>query len=293
MSDPRPELKGIVARCEAGEISPTIALMEMLIATEDERAVERALKATDPSPRIDEIGALLREHAAGCARVAAMLQSGMDSPPTAASQEEGVAFCRRLFDWSVKQSEEASVALYSLGSPALLDAATKEVASLLSGWGALDSGKEALDIGCGIGRMEVELASRLASIRAVDVSPEMLNAARRRCVASNVFFSSCSGLDLEELADGSFDLVFAVDSFPYIAQVGMPLVQKYFDEAWRVLRARGDFVILNFSYRGDLASDRRDVALAASSSGFDVLIDGSSPFSIWNGIAFRMRKMSR
>jgi len=62
----------------------------------------------------------------------------MDSPDPAPSVEEGIAFCERLFDWSVQQSEEASVALYSLGNPELLERATREIVVQLELVGELD-----------------------------------------------------------------------------------------------------------------------------------------------------------
>lgn len=40
----------------------------------------------------------------------------MDHSQTIASPEAGIASCKALFNWSVQQSAEASVALYSLGN---------------------------------------------------------------------------------------------------------------------------------------------------------------------------------
>jgi SAM-dependent methyltransferase len=215
----------------------------------------------------------------------------MDSPPKNATVEEGIAFCRRLFDWSVGQSEEASVALYSLGNPALLRAATSEIVSVLDAWGSLGSHKRALDIGCGIGRLEEALAPKLAEIHAVDVSEAMISVARRRSDGlRNVSFSTCTGMDLGGFDDESFDLVFAVDSFPYLVQSGMALVRTHFAEAARVLRANGELVILNFAYGTDASNDCDDVAALATAHGFEVLVAGTTPFALWNGTAFRLRR---
>jgi cyclopropane fatty-acyl-phospholipid synthase-like methyltransferase len=249
----------------------------------------RGCAGTSPAAR--QIQALMDSNARGCARIVAMLRSGVDSPPVGGSVEEGVAFCRRLFDWSVLQSEEASVALYSLGNPALLEAATREIVAVLQEWGSLGPDKSALDVGCGIGRMEEAIAPLLREIHAIDVSTEMVAVARRRCAGlGNVILSTCQGFDLRAFDDGRFDLVFAIDSFPYLVQSGMALVDAHFAEVARVLRPEGEFIVLNFSYCRDLAADRRDVRALAAKYGFDVVVDGTTPFVLWDGAAFRLRR---
>jgi cyclopropane fatty-acyl-phospholipid synthase-like methyltransferase len=292
MADLNTRLQAILERCEHRVISPAVALMELLIETEDAAAVTAALPDAAATPwSVREIRALQEANAAGCARVAAMLRSHMDRPPKGASIEEGVAFCKRLFDWSVRQSEEASVALYSLGNAELLLAATREIVAVLDGWGSLGPEKRALDIGCGIGRMEEALATKLGEIHAIDVSQEMIAVARQRCEGlPHVILSTCTGLDLHEFKTDAFDLVFAIDSFPYLVQSGMPLVGIHFAEAMRILRPGGEFVVLNFSYRDDLSIDCADVDSLARSYGFDVLVAGETPFTLWNGAAFRLRK---
>ena len=94
-----------------------VALMEMLIGLEDTARIEEWLSRHPTSSAARSIATLLRENDAGCDRIVQMLRSNVDTDEPAESVEEGLEFCRRLFDWSVQQSEEASVALYSLGSP--------------------------------------------------------------------------------------------------------------------------------------------------------------------------------
>ncbi len=291
MDDGREAGEAILGRCAAGELSPTMALMELLIVTEDaSRAADFVHSHAPSSPPIQEMARLIEAHRGGCARIAAMLRSGVDSPPVGGSIEEGVAFCRRLFDWSVEQSEEASVALYSLGSADGLRAAPDEIVLQLERWGTLGPERAALDIGCGIGRMEDALGPRLREIHAIDVSENMITAARRRCAhVENARFSLSSGLDLRAFAAGRFDLAFAIDSFPYLVQSGSALVETHFAELARVLRPGGDLVVLNFSYRDDLVADRRDVTALCDRHGFDLLVSGTQPFSLWSGSAFRMR----
>lgn len=261
--------------------------------THDTSAVGEFVTALgDRSPASRALRELFAEHEAGCQRVAAMLGSDMDHPPQGGSVEDGVAFCRTLFDWSVQQSEAASVALYSLGSAELLAAATAEIVALLRSYGVLSSHQHVLDVGCGTGRMETALAGEVRHIHGIDVSPEMVAVAQRRTAElSNVTITLSSGLDLEPLPSASFGLVLAVDSFPYVVQAGWPLVLRMFEEAARVLRPGGELVILHFSYRSDRARNREDAQALADLHGFELIVNGALPFRLWNGDAYRMRRL--
>jgi ubiquinone/menaquinone biosynthesis C-methylase UbiE len=127
------------------------------------------------------------------------------------------------------------------------------------------------------------------SIVGTDISATMLETSRRRCAAlANVSFRQSSGHDLREFEDASFDLVLAVDTFPYIVHSG--LAERHMAEAARVLRQGGDLVILNYSYRGDPERDRADVLCFGDRYGFEVLRDGARPFTLWDGLAFHLVK---
>ena len=296
--------RDILMRCLSGTLSPAVALMQLLIDTEDASAVRATVdqvtlraaelsRATDGLLRdkVDDLTQLMVENELGCERIAQMLRSNMDSPEMAPTVAAGIAFCERLFDWSVQQSEEASVALYSLGNPTLLERATQEITSLLEEWNVLGRDKTVLDIGCGIGRIAAELAPRVRDVHGIDVSRGMINIALRRCdPLTNVHLLKTSGHDLREFSDAFFDTVIAVDTFPYINHSGAALVESYFVESARVLKADGNFVILNFAYSGDDDADRADVKRLASEYGFDVLVAGERPFTIWDGAAFHLRK---
>lgn len=299
-----PAHRDILTQCLSGSVSPAVALMRLLIDSEDAAAVRATVdeitvraaalsRGTDNllRDRVDELTQLMVENELGCERIAEMLRSNMDSPEMAPTVEAGIAFCERLFDWSVQQSEEASVALYSLGNPTLLERATKEIVAQLELWRVIGPDRTVLDIGCGIGRIAAELAPRSREVHGIDVSRQMINVALRRCEPlTNVHLLKSSGHDLREFADESFDAAIAVDTFPYINQSGATLVESYFAEAARVLKPDGDFVILNYSYSGDDEADRADVNRLAKDNGFDMLIAGERPFSIWDGSAFHLRK---
>lgn len=296
--------RAILTRCLAGEASAQVTLMELVCECEDaaivRRAVDEVTARTDAQSRagdsivrdrVDDLTRLLVDHEDGVDRIADMLRANVDTSAQAASVDEGIAFAERLFDWSVQQSEEASVALHSLGSPALLARGTAEIVAAFEGWGYLGAERSILQIGCGIGRFEVAFASSVRSAYGIDVSTEMVRAARRRAAGlPNVHLEKSSGRDLAIFEPERFDLVYMVDTMPYLVQSGEELVARHFAEAGRVLKRGGDFAILNYSYRGDLAADAADVRRLAALHGFTVVADGERPFSVWNGLVWRLRK---
>jgi SAM-dependent methyltransferase len=120
----------------------------------------------------------------------------------------------------------------------------------------------------------------------------MAATARERTAAqSNVAVLRTSGRDLSALRDASFDLVLAVDSFPYLVAGGAELAAGHVAEAHRVLRPRGVLLILNFSYRGDLARDRLDVARLAAHNGFAPATCGVEAFRLWDAVLFQLHRM--
>jgi SAM-dependent methyltransferase len=280
-----------------GDISPIIALSRLLLALggaaeTDELLASVARRWGRPlQPRLRETASLLHDHREGCERVAVMLREHPDPAKMSGPPEDVVAAFRRFFDRSVSRNEEASVAAYSLGDAEILQRATREVVDLLADWGLLGPEERVLEIGCGIGRMQAALAPRVAEAVGIDISSKMIAAARRRCAGlPNVSFSVVSGRDLAALPAERFDLVLAVDSFPYIHQAGPALVAAHFLEAARVLAPGGEFVIFHFSYRDDSRADRAEVGKLSRMAGFSLVMNGAQPFKLWDGVAFRMRK---
>jgi cyclopropane fatty-acyl-phospholipid synthase-like methyltransferase len=298
--------RDILQRCLSGTLSPAVALMQLLIDTEDAAQVRAAVddvtsRAASLSragdnlvrDRVDDLTQLVVENEPGCEKIAQMLRANIGSPEQANTVDEGIAFCERLFDWSVQQSEEASVALYSLGNPQLLERATREIITQLELWNVISQKRVVLDIGCGIGRVAAELAPRVKEVHGIDVSGRMIETALRRCSAlSNVRLMKSAGRDLREFQDTSMDAAIAVDTFPYLHQSGAALVSTFFAETARVLRPGGDLVILNYAYTGDDATSADEVSRLAEQHGFQIVIAGDRPFTIWDGLAFHLRKLS-
>lgn len=298
-----PVFRQILGRCLAGDVSPEVALMQMLCESESAGSVRAAVQEvtatveadTNAGPimrdRVHQLARALTNNERGVDRIVEMLRSNVDTSAPAATVEEGIAFCERLFDWSVQQSEESSVALYSLGSAEVLRRATDEVVEQLASWGTLGADRSVLQIGCGIGRFEYALAHRVREAHGIDVSMEMVRAGQRRCAGlANVHIEKCTGHDLMQFDAERFDLVYAIDTFPYLVQSGPALVERHFAEVHRVLEASGDFVIFNFSYRSDLDADRADVRRLARDHGFVLLDEGVQLLGLWDGAGWRMRK---
>jgi ubiquinone/menaquinone biosynthesis C-methylase UbiE len=280
------------------KISAPIALLGLMNALQQPERVIAALEAF-----LEQVRALgspqEQEKAAQMDRLLARLPSALENISALLEIErrherswsgDPVARCAALFDSLVKQSEEASVALYSLGDSALLQSVTTEVVNRLERWKFIGAERVVLQIGCGIGRFEAALAASVKMAYGIDISSEMIAAAQRRCAARhNVRFSVCSGHDLRLFAAEVFDGIYAVDTFPYLYAAGTKLVATHFQEIARVLRPRGDFILMNFSYRGSLEDDRAEIENLAQQYDFEILANGIQPFEIWDGAVWRLR----
>ena len=281
-----------VADCVAGRISPEVAVARMLLGGMDAAAIGGALDAAHAGAGSGAAVAAMRALLAGrggaldalAAEVAATA-AGHDA--SGATPGEGVARIAAFFDRAVRHSPEASVALYSLGDPAILAAATNEIVDWLAAQGLLGAGADVLDLGCGIGRVAAALAGRCRSVLGLDVSAGMVDeAARRLAGMANVRVRRTGGEDLDGLEAGAFDLVLAIDSFPYIVQTGAETALRHVRGAARALRPGGALCILNLSYRGDPAADRADVEAWSAATGMAVREAGGRPFRLWDGAAF-------
>lgn len=294
------EVRQSIARCLSGEISPPLGMMQALLATGNLDRVKVALELVgsrlslrrdlEGLRRCREMARLLPRNAKARAGLRAVLRESGDLFTGTRDPIEAVEACRAFFDRAVGYSEEASVALYSLGDPFLLARATAEVVDLFHRLRLVGKERDILQIGCGTGRFEAALSGSVRTAVGIDVAPRMIEAAKRRCAGmSNVILDETNGRDLARFEDASFDLVYAVDTFPYLVMAGEPIVMAHFRDAKRVLRPGGDLVIFNYSYRSSPERDRAEVAERAQASGFEVLRNGEQPFSLWDGLFFHLR----
>ncbi len=211
-------------------------------------------------------------------------QAGSDEAPATI-----IARLANGFDRASALSPAASVQLSSLGDEEKLAAATHEIVDWLEQNGLTGGDKDILDIGCGIGRFESALHSKVGRVIGTDISPNMIAIARRRCVGiANVEFHRTTGFDLAAFDDAIFDGVLAVDSFPYLVLAGV--AERHFLEVARVLKPEGLTAILNYSYRDSPALDRSDIMRLAGACGMQLVLYGEMPFSRWDGTAFVLRR---
>ncbi|MGG5807702.1 class I SAM-dependent methyltransferase [Falsiroseomonas sp. CW058] len=281
-----------VEEAVAGDAPPAVALMRVMLAGHPAAEVVaqlRALRAARPGPRTEALAALAEEAQDGLAMLERMVAAGADHAE-AADAAAGVAGAQAMFDRLARLSPEASVAAYSLGDPARLRAATGEVVDWLDGCGLLAGRPRVLDLGCGIGRLSAAVAPAASLVVGIDVSAEMARLAARRCAGlPGVAILRGGGHDLAMLRDGAFDLVLAVDVFPYLVQASPDLAARHLAEAARVLRPGGSLALMNYSYRGAEA-DRREMPRHARTAGFALLRNGETPFATWDGAAFWLRR---
>jgi SAM-dependent methyltransferase len=265
-----------LALCAAGAISPQVALARLVLAGERVDPDAIAAHAPEGSPVL-EVARLAIEHREKLDRLGRLAAEGLDP-------DDSVAATAALFDRLAATEPEAAVAFYSLGDPALLAAATAELVRVVRAWTAVDDAR-VLDFGCGIGRVAIALAPHAAEVTGVDVSAAMVGEARARAAGlANVSFDAVDGGPLP-FPDASFDVVLAVDSFPYLVRAGV--LGEQLAEIARVLRPGGDLLVFNWSYRGD---DAADAAEAAGAPGFATLRSGERPFRIWDATGYHLRR---
>lgn len=331
-----------VGLCLAGRISPQVALCRLLLGGADADAIAAQVEARrppPPHPRWEALSGLLHgrgamlaqlagevgrhggNHAAIAAPHTAHVAPGAAAGPPEAAPPEAVqaapsaAAVAAFFDSAVAFSPEASVALYSLGDPAILAQATAEIMDWLhrhgcigpvnGGGGALlpavpaadapasgaPADADVLDLGCGIGRLAIALAPRCRSVLGLDVSAGMVAEARRRCAAwPAIRIEATPGTDLDALPAHAFDLVLAVDSMPYLVQVGPDALATHVRGAARILRPGGRLAILNLSFGRPVAQDVAELSALAARHGFAVEIAGERPFALWDAAAFLLRR---
>lgn len=276
----------ILQACARGDISPEIALSRLLLAGRAPAPAELA-RAAEPGP-LQRLAELAEQHRDRLEPLSALARGGLN--PTG---DDPVAATAALFDRLAGEAPEAAVAFYSFGDPAALDTATAELVAVIRAWTPF-ADRRVLDLGCGIGRVSLALAGEAASVLGLDVSAGMVRAAQDRAAQragdAPVRFAQGNGRDLAGVADAGIDMLLAIDIWPFLVSAGGDAVDRMVAEAARVLVPGGDFLVFNWSYRGDPARDEADTRALAARHGFDAIRIGERPFTIWDGTGFHLRR---
>ncbi|CDX22619.1 Methyltransferase type 11 [Mesorhizobium sp. ORS 3324] len=294
----RATARRVLQDCMANGLSPEVTVARLAlclkpdIQAEELKNIAMEMGSHTPHQRgwLEEIATLLSCQADRFDNLRAAAACVIHERLSEETHEMTVARLACGFDKAAAISPAASVQLSSLGEEERLSAATAEITSWLEQQGIIGPDKTILDIGCGIGRFEYALCSRVRHIVGIDISCGMLAIARRRCAGlSNVELRQTSGLDLGEFEVASFDAILALDCFPYLVLAG--IAEQHFSEMARVLRPAGKAAILNYSYRMSTALDACDIRRLAHMCAMDVIVDGEKPFRRWDGTAFLVRRV--
>src|SRR4051794_34790037 len=290
-------LRHPLLRCARGELPANVALTHLFMASRDSMeakiTLDKALRVCEQrdaaaAGRLRYAQDLWERTPNAFAMIKEVTQT-VDHDGRMEDSEQALARWADSFDRIADVWPIASIALYSLGRPDLLRATTEEVLEQMRTWGLLTSCCEALEIGCGNGRVLQAVAPKVRFAIGIDISIRMLSAASRVCAdAANAAFIRSSGRDLRSFGDVRFDLVYAIDSFPYLVQSG--LAPCHVHEAARVLKPGGHLLILNFSYRNDPELDRADIARLAREAGLSVIRNGTRDLGLWDALSFLLQK---
>jgi SAM-dependent methyltransferase len=285
-------LEAPLLACADGKLPPNVALVQLISRAAQREAVERALFAA-----LDDFAA----RPAAKKRLEAVLALWRETPAAWDTVKEVLSWARHdrvadgcihwaaVFDRVAEISPAAGVALYSLGRPDLLALATASIVQRLREWNLLGADRVVLDLGCGTGRVARAIAPEVGSVVAADISARMLQRAREYCSAhDNVRLVQTSGRDLALFEDGCFDLISAVDVFPYLVSCEGNLAARHFVEAHRVLKPGGSLMILNYAYSRD--DEPTEVAGLASGAGLKLVRFATNDFEFWDGRTFHLQR---
>ncbi|MGA2601814.1 MAG: methyltransferase domain-containing protein [Bryobacteraceae bacterium] len=150
-------------------------------------------------------------------------------------------------DWNHRAKEDAHYYVAfgareqdEVAFQATADEAVRAIESELKHFSADTHAMQALEIGCGPGRLLKPLSRHFARIYGVDVSDEMIRLAHERIKEiPNAHVEATNGATLSQFADESLDFIYSYAVFQHIPS--RDVVLSYMREAQRVLKTGGIF----------------------------------------------------
>ena len=129
-----------------------------------------------------------------------------------------------------------------------IEALTTIPAGVLVQFAGVEAGQRVLDVACGTGVVAVTAARRGANVRGLDLSPVLLEHARRNAQTAGVDIEFSEG-DVEALpyADASFDVVFTSNLLEHLPSKSD--VEELLRDVSRVLKRGGHLIALGPNLR--------------------------------------------
>ena len=157
-------------------------------------------------------------------------------PPTAPPAGE----MREDWDRRAREDHRLHIATGHAGSEEkFLESGERDLAELVLDGIRLEREASVVEIGCGVGRLLVPLARRVARVRGVDISPVMVETSRVYLASVPNVTATVTDGTLAGVEDASCDLVFSFIVFQHIPAVEP--IRTYVEEAARVLKPGGIF----------------------------------------------------
>jgi SAM-dependent methyltransferase len=147
---------------------------------------------------------------------------------------------REDWDRRAREDHKLHIATGHAGSEeAFLESGERDVEDLVLDGIHLRPEASVLEIGCGVGRLLIPLARRVARVEGVDISPVMIETSRAYLASVPNVTARLTDGTFEGVDDASLDFVFSFIVFQHIPAVAP--IRTYVGEAARALKPGGVF----------------------------------------------------
>jgi SAM-dependent methyltransferase len=162
--------------------------------------------------------------------------TALPAPDTTALKE------RMRTDWDRRAEENARFYIASGAAASdeqFLSSGVADLEEAVLDGVVLDPEAEALEIGCGVGRLLIPLSMKVRGAHGVDISDVMIRKSAEYCASHPNVSAHVTDGTLRAFPDASLDFVFSFIVFQHIPERGP--IRSYVEEAARVLKPGGVF----------------------------------------------------